>query len=73
MNCPKIGKYIDIEKTDAAFGNTMYYFKYRDVNFYKAETEILFYQFEDINELNRLKKLEEEKLKTTTKTHFNLI
>ena len=30
--------YIDLEKTDIAFGNNIYYFKYRDVNYYRAET-----------------------------------
>ena len=33
--------YINIEKTDVAFGNNIFYFKYRDVNYYRAETEIL--------------------------------
>jgi transcription-repair coupling factor (superfamily II helicase) len=33
--------HINIEKTDASYGNNVYYFKYRDVNYYRAETEIL--------------------------------
>ena len=33
--------YINLEKNDVAFGNNIYYFKYRDVNYYKAETDIL--------------------------------
>ena len=45
--------YIDIEKTDAAFGNTMYYFKYRDVNFYKAETEILLNNLKEAIDLKK--------------------
>ena len=43
--------YIDIEKSDVAFSNTNFYFKYRDVNFYKAETEILLNQLKDSLEL----------------------
>lgn len=34
-------KHINIEKTDVSIGNNNYYFDYRDVNFYKAETDIL--------------------------------
>ena len=33
-------KHINIEKTDVSIGNNNYYFDYRDVNFYKAETDI---------------------------------
>ena len=52
-----IGKFnvLNIEKTDVAFGNNIYYFKYRDVNYYKAETEIL---------LNNLKEAIDLKKKT---------
>ena len=47
--------YINLEKTDVAFGNNLYYFKYRDVNYYRAETEIL---------LNTLKEAIDLKKKT---------
>ncbi len=33
--------YIDIEKSDVPFGNNIFYFNYRDINFYKSEIEIL--------------------------------
>ncbi|MBP3708569.1 MAG: transcription-repair coupling factor [Clostridia bacterium] len=45
--------YIDLEKTDATFGNNIYYFNYRDVNFYKAETDILLNQLKESLDLKR--------------------
>ena len=45
--------YIDLEKTDIAFGNNIYYFKYRDVNYYRAETEILLNQLKESIDLKR--------------------
>ncbi|MBQ3409027.1 MAG: transcription-repair coupling factor [Clostridia bacterium] len=45
--------YINIEKSDIAFGNSTIYFSYRDVNFYKAETEILLNQLKEYLNLKR--------------------
>jgi len=45
--------YICVEKNDAPSGNNIYYFSYRDVNFYKAETDILLNQLRESLDLNR--------------------
>ena len=45
--------YIDIEKTDTKTENLTVYFNYRDVNFYKAETEILLNQLKESLDLKR--------------------
>ncbi len=45
--------HIDIEKTDISYGNNIYNFSYRDVNYYRAETEILLNQLKESLELKR--------------------
>ena len=44
---------INIEKSDNAIGNNIYYFKYKDINYYKSETEILLNRLKEALELKK--------------------